>query len=296
MAKRTGLGRGLGALIRDSEPVSDEKQSAGIATVPVDRIKIGDLQPRKVFDELSLSELAESMKERGVLQPLLVRPKGDDYELIAGERRLRAGKLAGLNEMPVIISEADDVNALEIALIENLQREDLNIIEEAEGYRSLADRFGLTQEQIATRVGKARVTVTNALRLLGLPEDLKQLVSGGKLSAGHAKVLSGLDIEQEQRFFAQMTVDENLSVRNLEKRIEKSRRVARKPRASRSDLPGEHLTYLTDKLHAHFGTSIRVAPSRTYANGKKGKGCIEIDFYSNDELDRILQILGISAE
>lgn len=296
MAKRTGLGRGLGALISDSEPAPEDKQPEGITAVPVDRIKIGNLQPRKVFDDLSLSELADSMKERGVLQPLLVRPIGNDYELIAGERRLRAGKLAGLTEMPVIISNADDVNALEIALVENLQREDLNIIEEAEGYRSLADRFGLTQEQIATRVGKSRVSVTNALRLLRLPEDIKERVSDGTLSAGHAKVLSGLDIEQEQRIFAQMTADENLSVRNLEKRIEKSRKVARKPRASRSDLPKEHLDYLNDKLHAHFGTSIRIAPSKTYANGKKGKGRIEIDFYSNDELDRILQILGVSAD
>jgi ParB family chromosome partitioning protein len=199
--------------------------------------------------------------------------------------------------VPVVITEArDDADALEIALIENLQREDLNPMEEAEGYQVLAERFSLTQEQIAERVGKARATVTNALRLLSLPETVRQMVIDGRLSAGHAKLLSGLTIAEEQILFAQFVVNEGLSVRNLEKRIQKSRKAPKRPRVSRSDLPKDHLSYLTDRLHGVFGTSVRIVPSKTYANGKKGKGAIEIDFYSNEELDRILEILGVREE
>lgn len=297
MATKHGLGRGLGALLRDGT-VSEtrEKSGAGIVTVPVEKVRKSAWQPRRTFDEEALAELAESIKERGVIQPLLVRSAGDSYELITGERRLRAAAAAGVTEVPVILMDAAESDALEIALIENLQREDLNVLEEADGYRMLVDKFGLTQEQIAARVGKARASVTNTMRLLGLPPEVKQFVASGQLSAGHAKVLIGLEIGEEQLLYARRAVKESLSVRNLEKLIEKSRRVPRKPRASRDDIPASHISYLSDRLHKHFGTSVRITPCRTLANGKKARGFIEIDFYSNEDLDRILELLGVTEE
>jgi len=273
-----------------------EPPAQGARKVPVERIRRNEYQPRHRFDEQALADLTESVRTHGVLQPLLVRPDGDAYELIAGERRLRAAGEAGLQEVPVIVMEAQDVDALELALIENLQREDLNVIEEAQGYRTLVNRFGLTQEQVAQRVGKGRPTVANALRILTLPEEVKELVSNGALSAGHAKVLTGLEIEKEQALLAKRVVDEGLSVRLLEKHVQRLKAPPRKPRASRSDLPPTHVSHLSDRLHRHFGTSVRLSPCKTYANGKKGKGSIEIDFYSNDDLTRILELIGLGDE
>jgi len=297
MAIKHGLGRGLGALLKNGTvPEAREEAGSGILTVPVEKIRKSSVQPRHRFNEETLAELTESVRERGVLQPLLVRRAGDEFELIAGERRLMAAKSAGLDQVPVIAMDVAEGDALELALIENLQREDLNILEEAEGYQVLVDRFGLTQEQVAERVGKARASVTNTMRLLTLPAEVKQFIATEQLSAGHAKVLSGLEIEEEQILYARRTVKENLSVRNLEKLIQTSRRVPRKPRAVRFDIPAEHISYLSDILHKHFGTGIRITPCRTYANGKKGKGSIEIDFYSNEDFDRILAMLGVSED
>lgn len=297
MAAKHGLGRGIGALIRDGSSQKEQAASdAGIRTVAIDRIRKNSLQPRQNFEKETLAELAESIKAHGVLQPLLVRPAGKSYELIAGERRLRASGEAGLREVPVVIMDAADNEALELALVENLQRENLGILEEAEGYQTLTDKFGLTQDQVAERVGKARVTVTNALRLLALPDGVKQLIADGRLSAGHAKVLLGIEIKKEQTLLAERAADEDLSVRDLEKIVKKLRKAPRKARAARNDVPAGYLRDLSEKLHAHFGTSVRLTPSRTFANGKKGKGCIEIDFYSNDDLDRILTILGIVGD
>jgi len=298
MAAKRGLGRGLGALINDGiRGTARDAEQAGIRRIPVADISSNRLQPRHKFDPDALVELAASIRERGVLQPLLVREvEPNRYQLIAGERRLRAATEAELTEVPVIVMEATDHDALELALIENLQREDLNVLEEAEGYHILAETYDLTQEQIADRVGKARTTVANTLRLLSLPEDVRRLIAEDKLSAGHAKIMSGMDDPEEQSIYAGRCAKESLSVRNLEKLIEKDKRVPRKARASRNDMPGSHLAYLSDKLHAHFGTSVRLTSCRTYANGKKGKGTVEIDFYSNEDLTRILDILGIEAE
>ncbi len=295
MAKKMGLGRGLEALMRDGT-APQPKPGDGILTVPVTRIKRSKLQPRQQFQDAPLRELAESIREHGILQPLLVRETPDGYELIAGERRLRAAGEAGLEEVPVIVTQAPDEAALELALVENLQREDLNAIEEAEGYQALASRFGLTQEQIAAKVGKPRATVANSLRLLALPDEVKRMVGNGGLSAGHAKALSALDIPREQILLARRTEKEGLSVRNLEKIVQRTKQAPRKPRASRSDIPAGHLNHLSDRLHAHFGTSVRISPCRTYANGKKGRGCLEIDFYSADDLHRILEVLGVVDE
>ena len=297
MAGKHGLGRGLGALIKDGVTRSPhEDQSADILKVPLDAIHRSRWQPRQTFEAEALAELRQSIRERGILQPLLVRRAGDGYELIAGERRLRAAREAGLTEAPVIVMQAGDSDAMEMALIENLQREDLNVLEEAEGYDVLRKQFEFTQEQIADRVGKARVSVTNTLRLLALPEEVKDLLRNGALSAGHARLLVGVEIPDDQVHYARRCVKESLSVRNLEKILQRARRVSRKPRAVRLEIPAAHLTYLSDRLHAHLGTAIRISPCRTFANGKKGKGTIEIDYYSGDDLHRVLEVLGLSVD
>ncbi len=303
MAAKKGLGRGLSALIKDG--TTEKKQAAakeeapakgGPALVPVEKIKRNKFQPRKKFEDEALEELTESIKVHGVIQPLLVRKSGTSYELIAGERRLRASGKAGLKEVPVVIIEAEDKISLELALVENLQRENLDPLEEAEGYQALADKFSLTQDEIATRVGKARVSVTNSLRLLTLPSDIKALISTGQLSAGHAKALLALEKDSEIMQLAKRTVTEGLSVRALEKIVKKAKKTPTKPRATRSDLPKEYLNHLVSTMHNHFGTSVRVSPTVTYANGKKKKGTIEIDFFSNDDLDRLLNMLDISLD
>jgi ParB family transcriptional regulator, chromosome partitioning protein len=297
-AKHTGLGRGLGALIKDTpapEPAgTGEPAAGGIVRVPIERIHKSPWQPRQRIAPEELEDLARSIRERGVLQPLLVRTVEDHYELIAGERRLRAAQNAELKDVPVIVMEVSDREALELALIENLQREGLNPIEEADGYRVLSDKFEMTQEQIAQRVGKGRATVANALRLLDLPEKVKGWLADGDLTAGHAKVLLGLEIAQEQELLATRIVTEGLSVRAAEKIVRGVRSRPRKARAAKLDIPEGHLRYLTDRLHQYLGTGVRVSPSKTLANGKKVKGKIEIDFYSNDDLDRLLVLLGIS--
>jgi ParB family chromosome partitioning protein len=295
-AKHIGLGRGLNALIKETpaEPAAEEA-AAGAIRVPLSAIRKNPWQPRRQFEAAPLAELVQSVKECGVLQPLLVRGSGAGYELIAGERRLRAAQDAGLADVPVIVMDVSDRGALELALVENLQRADLNLIEEAEGYRALMEKFSLTQEDVAQRVGKARPTVANALRLLELPDTVKRLVAERQLSPGHAKALLGIEIAREQELLAGRAVDEGLSVRTLERIVARVRRAPNKPRAAKSDLPEEHLRYLLDQLHQKLGTSVRITPTRTLANGKKTRGCIEIDFHTGDELDRILVILGLAG-
>lgn len=297
-AKHIGLGRGLGALIKDSvpapapAPVAEAK--GGIVQVPIEKVHKSPWQPRKNIAPEALEELSLSVRERGVLEPLLVRRVEDRYELIAGERRLRASQNAELKQVPVIIMDVSDREALELALIENLQREDLNLIEEAEGYRVLADKFEMTQEQISQRVGKARATVANALRLLDLPDKVKRLVAERLLTPGHAKAILGLEIPKEQELLAVRAVEEGMSVRTVEHIVHRLLKGAKKPRAEKSDIPETHLKHLSDKMHQHFGTSVRISPCKTLANGKKVKGTVEIDYYSNDDLDRLLVILGLS--
>ncbi len=300
MATKHGLGRGLNALIRDTpaQPaVAPEPVKPAYPAVDVTAIRPNPFQPRRVFVKEALEELVESVRSHGVLEPLLVRPLEDGgYELIAGERRWRAAQQAGLKKVPVVIKEAGDHEALELALIENLQRSDLNVIEEAEGYKVLAGKFNLTQDEISQRVNKARASVANALRLLSLPLEVRRFISEGLLSAGHAKVLLGLAVEAEQCKFAERTVKDGLSVRDLERMVEHARRIPRKRRESRDDIPAIHVQDLTDRLHQHLGTSVHVQPCRTLPNGRKVKGSIQIDFYSNDDLDRILDVLGVAEK
>jgi len=298
-AKHVGLGRGLSALIKDTPaPSATEagETDRGITVVPVSQIHKSPWQPRRHFDPDALNELVTSIRDRGVLQPLLVRKRDDGYQLIAGERRFRAAQEAELKDVPVMVMEVSDKEAVEITLIENLQREDLNPIEEAEGYQSLADQFGMTQEQIAERVGKGRATVANALRMLTLPDSVQDMVAENRLSSGHAKVLLGLDIPREQELLAGRVLKEGLSVRSLERIVERLRKPPRKARSERVDVPATHLQHLSDQLHQTLGTSVRLTTSKTLSNGKKVPGRIEIDFYSTEDLDRLLQLLGISEE
>lgn len=297
MAAKRGLGRGLDALIQDvpAEAIgrTEDAAESGARNIPIDGIAQSSNQPRQVFEQESLDDLARSIQTHGVLQPLLVRRVGEKYELVAGERRLRAARQAGLTFVPAIVRELGDADALALGLIENLQREDLNPMEEAEGYQKLAVQFGLTQEDISRSVGKARATVANALRLLELPDEVREMVAQGRLTAGHAKALLGVSIPEERCLLARRAVKEGLSVRMLERIVSRLERVPRKQRASRTDLPADHLRYLSDKLHEHFGSNVRIFPSKTLANGRKTKGTIEIDFYSNEDLNRILEILGL---
>jgi len=309
--KHKGLGRGLDALIKDG--TSAKKQavtkkapvkavakadsaSAGVREVPVAKVVASPWQPRSTFDSEALTELVESVKVHGVLQPLLVREVGSKFELIAGERRLRDSQAAMMKTVPVIVIEASDEKALEIALIENLQREDLNPIEEAEGYALLQKKFNLTQEQVAQQVGKARASIANALRLLELSDGIRKYVAEGLLSVGHAKVLLSLETEKDQAMLAKKAIKDGMSVRTLEKLVKKLTMPPKKPRAEKSDLPGDYLQTLTDELHQYLGTSVRIAPSKTLANGKKVKGSLEIDYHDNDELDRLLTMIGYVSD
>lgn len=318
-AKKKGLGRGLNALMQQS-PTPAKKTDApklapaqntaagqnaaasesgnGSLEVAVHLITANPYQPRERFEEEALEELTQSIREMGIISPLLVRQRKEDgsgYQLIAGERRFRAAQRAGLKKVPVILRTLTDLEALEIALVENLQRKDLNIIEEAEGYQRLVDDFKLTQEAIAKRVGKGRATVANALRLLALSPQVRGMVSDGRLSTGHAKVLLSLELKEEQELLAKLSVKENWSVREIERQVKKRLHpVKAKSTSSRNDIPPDHVQFLTDKLHQKFGTSVRLFPSKSLPNGKKQRGKLEIDIYSNDDLDRVLDILGLS--
>lgn len=262
--------------------------------VSIDRLRPSSLQPRRDFPEATLSELADSIREQGILQPLVVRPRGDHLELIAGERRWRAARLAGLTEVPVVVRDADDTTALELMLVENLQREDLNPVDEAQGYQELIDRFHLTQEAVATKVGRSRVAVTNSLRLLRLPAPVQGLLREGRLSAGHAKVLLGLADPVRQADAAQRAVSDGLSVRQVEEMVARVSAAGGPTTLAPASAPAApvrdpHVASMEDRLRQRLGTKVQL-------RYKQGKGQIDIRFFSDDELERILAILGVSAE
>ena len=282
-AKKGGLGRGLDALFADN---SIEE----IASTSAVKLKIMDIepnreQPRKIFDEDALAELADSIAKHGVIQPLLVRPMPDgSYQLVAGERRWRASRMAGLTEVPVVIKELSDDEAMALALIENLQREDLNAIEEAQGIKALMDTLSLTQDEAAERVGKSRPAVANALRLLKLPDSVIALVSDGKLSPGHARALLGFKDEQDIIETADLIIEKGLTVRDVEKLVKKRNKEpkAEKPAARRASYYDEVELALTDFL----GRKVKVGT-------KPGKesGVLEIDFFDKDDLTRLADAL-----
>lgn len=265
-------------------------------------LKIADIerspyQPRREFREEELRELAESLKNNGLVQPPTVRRNAQGrYELIAGERRLRAAQLAGWAKIRVTLVEADDQTAAVMTTTENLQREDLNPIEEAVSYRTLQDKFNLTQAEVAEKVGKGRATVANATRLLELPEEVKQLVATQLLSVGHAKVLLSVEDEKERVLLARDCVNDQLTVRALEKKVARLHAPVVAKEQGVPDLPEHYVRNLVDKMKKHLGCAVRVTPGISHANGRHTKGVVEIDFFDNDELDRIIRMIGVSVD
>lgn len=277
LTKRKVLGKGLGALIQSVERTGGDYIKASI-----DDIKPNRFQPRKIFDEKSLKELTDSIREKGILEPLLVRRNNSGFELIAGERRLRAAKLADLNEVPVLIMDASDEEAQELAIIENIQREGLNPIEQAEGFKGLIEKFGLSQEDVAKKVGKERATVANFLRILKLPQDIRDEIAKGTLTMGHAKAILSIDKESLQREICRKAIQKGLSVREIENLINKYKDIA-KPSASKNKTALE-TKYIEKEMQAILGTKVSIKE-------KKGKGRIEIEFYSIDEFERLLEMI-----
>lgn len=269
-----GLGKGLDALI----PQEEENTQQGVTEVAVALIDVNPHQPRTVFKEEELAELSASIKKHGVLQPLVVTPLGDHYELIAGERRLRASKLAGLVKVPVIIREADEHQKLEIALIENVQRSNLNPVDEAVSYRKLVEEFNYTQEQVADSVGKSRASVANKIRLLALPVDIKKALKDGQITEGHAKALLSIEDPKKQAEVFQSILSNGLNVREVEKKVQGHREKSPKGE-SENDLALKHLA---EDLKTYLGAKV------TIKNASRG-GKIEIEYYSNEELNRIYQ-------
>jgi ParB family chromosome partitioning protein len=279
---RKALGRGLGALLSSDRTIELDSEPT---EVDLNLIVPGPMQPRSHFDEASLQSLAESIRSHGIVQPLLVRRRGDGYELIAGERRWRAAKLAGLARVPIVVKEVPDESLLEIALIENIQRENLNPIEEAQAYKKLIETVGLTQESLASRVGRDRSYITNYLRLLRLPDDLQQLVKDGRLSTGHARTIVGLSQPDIQRRVARQVIDGGLSVRATEHLVQKLAEGRRaKNTAPRPIDP--NLRAAETKLRRALGTQVRITQS-----GPDGRGRVEISFFNNRDLDRIYSLL-----
>ena len=274
-----------------------QPKGSGIIEVVAVDIERSPWQSRTDFDEEKLKELADSIRANGIVQPPIVRRRADGkYELIAGERRTRAAIMAGLKKIPVVVADASDRKAAEMGVVENIQRKDLNVIEEAEGYRLLKDEFGITQEDLAERVGKSRPAVANSLRLLELPDEVKQLLSRGILTAGHAKVLLSVDGERDRTILARECAERSLSVRDLEKRVARLKKPVAEPKQGVPDLPESYVRNLVDVLHRHLGCAIRLSSGVTHANGKHTKGVLEIDFFDNDDLDRVLNIMGVKLD
>lgn len=282
---RRALGRGLGALL-SAEDTSTSREDA--AEISIDLIDPSALQPRMIFDESKLDELARSISSNGVVQPLLIRRKGARFELIAGERRWRAAQRAGLDKVPAVIRNVSDEKVLELALIENIQREDLNPIEEARAYRKLIDTLGLTQETVAERVGRDRSYVTNYLRLLRLPDDLQDLLQGGKLSTGHARALLAAETVDVQRRVARRVIDKELSVRATERLIRQitEPRPTRSGPARKATLGDANVRAAETKLRRQLGTQVRIVQNPETKGGR-----IELEFYTQPDLDRLYNLL-----
>jgi ParB family chromosome partitioning protein len=279
---RLALGRGLDALI-PNKPEESPTGGQQILQIPLEKISPNPNQPRQQFDLARLEELTASIREKGVLQPVLVKTVGEGFQVIAGERRLRAAKAAGLSAIPAIVADkATPSEEIEWALIENLQRDDLNILEEADGYKRLADAFGYTQQEIATKVGKDRSSVANTLRLLTLPDSVQNKIRDGALSAGHARALLALELPHEQIRFAKRIATEHLSVRKVEELIygKKKRVLSRaKPRSA-------ELEAVEQKLRLKFGATVHITESR-----KRGR--IIFDYYGHEDLNRLLEAMGV---
>ncbi|MBN2070788.1 MAG: ParB/RepB/Spo0J family partition protein [Candidatus Krumholzibacteriota bacterium] len=282
--KRTVLGRGLEALISQDlkESVSETER---VKELEIDSIEPNPYQPRAYFDEKQLGDLAESIRKNGVIQPIVVRRKGDRYQLIMGERRLRSSKIAGKTTIPAIIRDIKDRESLNFALLENLQREDLNPVEEGRGYKALRDEFGLSVKEISQLLGKDRTTVSNTIRLLSLPDKVLELIEKGSLKAGHARAILAVEGDEKRIEMALKVVEKGISVREVEIEVAPGKRKKRRRTARKVDAA---ITALEERAEKHLGTRVRITP------GKKG-GTITVDYYSDDDLEAVLKIMGIET-
>jgi ParB family chromosome partitioning protein len=280
VAKQRGLGRGLEALLS----LDADIEGTSITEIDISKIEAGVNQPRRNFDEESLHELASSIMEHGILQPVLVRPRGDIYEIVAGERRWRAAELAGLTQVPAVIKEMDDVKAAEISLIENIQRDDLSIIEEGMAYKNLVDKYGYTQEMLGEKIGKSRSHVTNCLRILGLPGNILDMIDKKVLSAGHARALLTLGSDKERLRVAGEIAEGDLTVREAEKIVKRKRRRRVKAETNELRIKPAEIVDLEDKMEKQFGTRVQII---TQPQGGK----IEISYYNDEDLERIIEVL-----
>ncbi|GLC30459.1 ParB/RepB/Spo0J family partition protein [Clostridium omnivorum] len=280
MNKKYGLGKGLGALIPEEETIEENNS---IAAIDINLIKANEDQPRKNFDKEKIMQLAESIKEHGVIQPVVLKKDGNTYTIIAGERRWRAAKSINLKEIPAVIMDLSDKAVLEVSLIENIQREDLNPIEEAVAFKKLIEDFNLTQEELSKRIGKSRTAVTNCMRLLNLDDRVKEYLIDGVITEGHGRALLAIENHDLQYKIAQTIIDESLSVREVEKLI----RDLSKP--SKEKIEEKENIYhkdIKERLEVYFGTRVSLT-------NKKNKGKIEIEYYSEEDLQRILDILSL---
>ncbi|HCD09734.1 MAG TPA: chromosome partitioning protein ParB [Thermoanaerobacter sp.] len=282
MAGKKGLGRGLQALI----PEYRTEEPQGVETINIAYIHPNQYQPRKQFDEDSLKELSESIKQHGVIQPIIVRKVDSGYQIVAGERRWRAAKIAGLSEIPAIVKDFDDLQVMEIALIENLQREDLNPIEEAKAYKALIEQFNLTQEEISKKIGKSRSVIANSIRLLNLDDRVQEMLVKGDITIGHAKVILSLPNKSLQYEAAKKVVTENLNVRETEDLVKnllrKNEKITKKLKSNKIDV---HVKEIEDNLCSFLGTKVKISQK------SKDRGIIQIEYYSEEDLTRIIEII-----
>lgn len=276
--KKGGLGKGLEAIFAENETESNTSVTLKISDIEPNRA-----QPRKEFNDAALAELADSIRQHGVLQPLLVRPLfGGGYQIVAGERRWRAARMAGVTEVPALVREMTDSEVMQLALIENLQREDLSPLEEAQGYQSLIETYGFTQEEVANTVGKSRPTVTNALRLLNLPKEILDLVSSGKISAGHARTLLSFPNTESMIRAAKLAVEQGVSVRELEKMAKKAAEDSKLKRPEKSRSRIRYYEEAELALHDHLNRRVQVS-------GTKKRGVLQIEFYGEDDLAELMK-------
>ena len=284
---KKALGKGLEALIPQSVSASvDVGPGQRVVEVEVENIQANPHQPRKSFDDDKLKQLSESIKADGVLQPVVVRKRGDKYQLIVGERRLQAARLAGMPKVPVIVRDVKDADSLRLALVENIQREDLNAIEVANAYRALVATFGLTQSDLAKLIGRDRSSVANTLRLLNLPEDVQQMIVDERLTGGHARALLALPTQKEQLALAKRIIGKNLSVRQAEVEVGLATRKKRHRETTQKEKPS-HITYIENALPQHLG------PRVTIDERRGGKGKITIEFYNHEDFERLATLLNL---
>jgi ParB family chromosome partitioning protein len=290
-AKNKGLGRGLDALIPSYESEKNDETATGVETVDIQRIRPNPEQPRKSFDGEKIAELSDSIRQHGMIQPIVAVKDGDNYMIVAGERRYRAAMQAGLKEVPIVIREFDPEQILQIALIENLQREDLNPLEEARAYRQLSEQHRMTQEQIAGIIGKSRAAIANTMRILSLPESVQALLEENKLSEGHARAILSLEKEKDRLSFAEYILKNSLSVREAEKACKSFHADSDKAlkKKKEKEEKSAYLKQSEDELRMLYGTKINIVPK-----GSRGK--IELEYYSNDDLERLITLLKGGAE